>query len=49
MIPHAITTPPALLLSGDFGYLELLRSQLHVLLDNANPRRPREAMGDAGP
>ena len=37
MIPHAITIAAecALLLSGDFGYLELLRSQLHVLLDNA--------------
>ena len=37
MILHAITIAAecALLLSGDFGYLELLRSQLHLLLDNA--------------
>ncbi len=28
----------ALLLSGDFGYLDLLRSQLRVLLDNAETR-----------
>ena len=28
----------ALLLSGDFGYLDLLRSQLRLMLDNAMPR-----------
>ena len=37
MILHAVTIAAecALLLSGDLGYLELLRSQLHVLLDHA--------------
>ena len=31
----AIGAECALLLSGDYGYLDLLRSQIHVLLDNA--------------